>query len=281
MSRAAVLAAVLAVGAAVAIGFVTMRPESPPPPAPEERAPVPAGTPAIRQALFAELQPVTVANCELIRLGEQHDGGYLMCGNLLSAGAAYSYGINGYDKWGCDVSLKLRAPVHQYDCFNLDRPPCAGGNTIFHGQCIGDPASKDDQGRVFDTLASQMTANGDGGRRVIVKMDVEGAEWDTFLKAPAEVFRRIDQMAVEFHGVDQEKYVDAIRRLKTYFHVAHVHFNNYSCQSGLEPFPAWAYEVLFVNRQLAEAGTPQPIALHALDAPNTRQRPDCPLTTRN
>src|SRR6185436_7159902 len=53
------------------------------------------GTPAARAELFKLLQPVAVTNCELERFGEPHDGGYLMCGNLLSAvQAGYSYGIS-------------------------------------------------------------------------------------------------------------------------------------------------------------------------------------------
>ena len=29
---------------------------------------------------------------------------------------------------GCQVSTTLRVPVHQYDCFNLNAPVCAGGD---------------------------------------------------------------------------------------------------------------------------------------------------------
>ncbi len=36
-----------------------------------------------RQALFDMLQPVALTNCVLERFGETHDGGYLMCSNLL------------------------------------------------------------------------------------------------------------------------------------------------------------------------------------------------------
>ena len=39
--------------------------------------------PQQRQALFDLLQPVALSNCRLERFGEAHDGGYLMCGNLL------------------------------------------------------------------------------------------------------------------------------------------------------------------------------------------------------
>src|SRR5216110_866662 len=78
-----------------------------------------------RRELFSEIQPVHVTNCQLKRFGEAHDGGYPLCANLLGAvKAGYSYGISGYDGWGCDVSRQLRVAVHQYDCFDLDVPSC-------------------------------------------------------------------------------------------------------------------------------------------------------------
>src|SRR5918994_4781972 len=95
-----------------------------------------------RQALFEMLQPVALSNCQLERFGEAHDGGYLMCSNLLGdVESGYSYGINGYDKWGCDISEKFKVPVHHYDCFNTTQPACPGGKTIFHAECVGDEAA--------------------------------------------------------------------------------------------------------------------------------------------
>ena len=46
--------------------------------------------------------------------------------------SGYSYGISGYDGWGCEISRTLKVQVHQYDCFNLQEPVCRGGTTIFH-----------------------------------------------------------------------------------------------------------------------------------------------------
>ena len=92
-----------------------------------------------RQALFDMLQPVALTNCVLERFGETHDGGYLMCSNLLQGvQAGYLYGIAGYDKWGCDISTKLDLTVHQYDCFNTSQPACSDGTTVFHEECVGD-----------------------------------------------------------------------------------------------------------------------------------------------
>jgi hypothetical protein len=67
----------------------------------------------VRELLFAELQPVQLKNCVVRRYGEPHDGGYLLCGNLLKGvQSGYSYGISGYDGWGCEISRTLRVPVH-------------------------------------------------------------------------------------------------------------------------------------------------------------------------
>jgi hypothetical protein len=238
-----------------------------------------------RQALYDMLQPVALTNCRLERFGEANDGGYLMCANLLEAvQSGYSYGISGYDKWGCDMSSRLGIPLHEYDCFDTTQPVCPTGRTVFHAECVSD-RPRTELGRFFDSIPNQITRNGDGAKRIVLKIDVEGAEWDAFAATPDEVLQQIDQLAVEFHWVhddkhqwvhNEEKYVRVISRLKEFFHVAHVHQNNYSCVSGLEPFPAWAYEVLFVSKRLglADAGsTPQ--GLSSLDAPNNPKIADC------
>jgi hypothetical protein len=230
----------------------------------------------IPQELFDAVRPVALVKCKLERFGEVNDGGYALCANLLAgAKAGYSYGINGYDGWGCAVSKRLKVPLHQYDCFNTKVPVCKGGRTIFHAECVG-PALKTDEGRLFDSIEGQLTKNGDTASHVVMKIDIEGAEWDSLEATPDDVLDRIDQLAIELHGIKEEKFLTVVRRLKRFFHVAHLHINNFSCKEGLEPFPGWAYEVLFVNRKLDDedpsrtAGGPLPI-----DARNNTAVPDC------
>ena len=230
----------------------------------------------VRMELFAEVHPVKISNCELRRFGEPHDGGYPLCANLLGAvKAGYSYGISGYDGWGCDVSRRLHVTVHQYDCFDLREPSCPGGSTVFHGECVGTTKSVED-GRPFDTLSNQFARNGHDAAPLVMKIDVEGAEWDSFLLAPDGVFTHIDQLDVEFHHVDDPKYVATMQRLKQFFYIAHVHFNNFSCDPALEPFPSWAFEVLLVNKRLAVTdGSPAAASPAGLDAPNNPSGRDC------
>jgi hypothetical protein len=182
-----------------------------------------------------------------------------MCGNLLDeVQSGYSYGIGGYDQWGCDIATTLDMTVHQYDCFNTTQPWCFFGDTEFHAECVGDSTATED-GRVFDTVQNQLTRNGDASKRIVLKIDVEGAEWDTFLSISDDILSRIDQMAVEFHWIEDEqfrwvqdpRYLKVVQRLKQFFEVAHLHFNNASCIGDLAPFPTSAYEALFVSKRLA------------------------------
>jgi hypothetical protein len=271
--RGVLSGAVLALVAGIVIFVVTRGPEGSGPQDRSRRT----REERFRETLFTVLRPVALSNCTLERFGEPHDGGYLMCANLLDGvQAGYSYGISGYDQWGCDISRKLDVRVHQYDCFDTRQPACPGGDMIFHAECVGAAASTDEDGRPFDTIANQIVENGDSGKRLAAKVDVEGAEWDSFLFAPDSVFEQIDQLAVEFHGVDEERFVAVAQRLLKFFHVAHVHFNNYSCNPGLKPFPASAYEVLFVSKKLGEPDPSARVALpHPDDAPNNPDLPDC------
>jgi hypothetical protein len=237
----------------------------------------------ILQALMAELRPVTLKNCTLERFGGPNDGGYLMCGNLLGdIEVAYSYGIGSTDDWGCDVSSKYRVNVHEYDCFDTHQPMCSGGRFLFHAECIG-PRRETIESRPFDTLTNQLSKNGDSRKRLLVKMDVEGAEWNSLLATSDAVLERIDQLPMELHmrvtppGTEDRSFVELVRKLKRTFHLAHLHYNNSACVGGVEPFPAWAFQVLFVNKRIGvlDPAAPAPQLPHPLDARDNPTRPDC------
>src|SRR5882724_7020311 len=159
----------------------------------------------LREAILAELQPVALKNCTLKRFGSANDGGYLMCENLIEPlDAAYSYGVGRNDDWGCELSRRYHVTVHQYDCFDPARPTCNGGRFVFHNECVGDRTGYRES-RLFDTLENQIRRNGDTGRRLIIKMDIEGGEWDSLLAAPDELLASIPQIAMEMHGFDNPK----------------------------------------------------------------------------
>jgi hypothetical protein len=233
---------------------------------------------AVRESLHAELQTVTLSNCTLKRYGGPNDGGYLMCENLLQGmESAYSYGINTEDNWGCTVSRQFNVPIHQYDCFTEHRPTCDGGRFVFHDECVGATAETID-GQPFDSIRSQISRNGDAGKRILLKIDVEGAEWDAFEATPDDVFERIDQLPMEFHGTNEARFLEVVRRMKRTFHLVNLHVNNYSCSPAAAPLPGSVYQVLWVNKRLGvvDPSGPSPALPSPSNAPDNPAAPECP-----
>lgn len=233
----------------------------------------------LREAILAELQPVALKNCTFARFGSANDGGYVMCENLIGTiDAAYSYGIGPNADWDCDVSRRYHVPIHQYDCFDPARPTCDGGTFDFHNECIaGQPGTND--GRVFDTLENQINRNDDPGRRFIIKMDIEGAEWDALLATPDDLLASIPQITMELHGYDDPKILEVLRKLKRNFYVVNLHFNNWSCTSKAAPLKSWAYQMTFVNRKIGvvDPTAPIPAPTSRLNAPDSPTWPDCQI----
>jgi hypothetical protein len=237
----------------------------------------------------------------LKRFGSANDGGYLMCENLIEPiDTAYSYGVGINDDWGCDVSQRYHVSVQQYDCFDSARPTCSGGRFVFHNECVGNRTGYRGS-RFFDTLENQIRKNSDTSRparrslparsslgrdggeggRLVIKMDIEGAEWDSLLAAPDELLASIPQIAMEMHGFDDPKIVEALRKLKRNFYLVNLHFNNWSCTPEAAPLPAWAYQVLWVNKRIGivDPAAPIPAPMSPLNAPDSPTWPDCQLPT--
>jgi len=233
----------------------------------------------LRKAILAELQPVALKNCTFKRFGSANDGGYVMCENLIEPlDAAYSYGVGPNDDWGCEVSRRYHVPVHQYDCFDPARPSCNGGTFVFHDECVGDRTGYK-KSRFFDTLENQIRKNGDIGHHLIIKMDIEGAEWDTFFATPEELLASIPQITMEMHGYNDPKILEVIRKFKRNFYLVNLHFNNWSCTSRAAPLLAWAYQTHWVNKRIGvlDPAVPIPAPTSPLNAPDSPTWPDCQL----
>ncbi len=263
--RIALVIVAFGAAAAVAIGDIAHR----------------AAARRLREAILAELQPVVLKNCTLKRFGSANDGGYLMCENLIEPlDAAYSYGVGSNDDWGCELSRRYHVPVHQYDCFDPARPICDDGTFVFHNECVGNRSGYTGS-HVFDTMENQIRKNGDTGRRLIIKMDIEGGEWDSLLAAPDELLASIPQITMEMHGFDDPKIVEVLRKLKRNFYLVNLHFNNWSCTPKAAPLPAWAYQTHWVNKRIGvlDIAAPFPAPMSSLNAPDSPTWPDCQLRT--
>jgi hypothetical protein len=177
------------------------------------------------------------------RYGSAHAGGYVMCAELMQgAKAAYSFGIQGNDDWGVSVSQALGgAPVHEFDCYRAEHPVCPRGVACelhFRQECLGLPFANNESHtfRSFHEHISRHSALVPDeeipvGGDLVMKVDVEGKEWNAFLDARLQDLRRMRQIVVEFHAVSRvefhEFFVKTLRRiLKAGFVVVHIHGSN-------------------------------------------------------
>jgi len=215
------------------------------------------------------------------RWGEPNDGGYVMCADNLDKGlvGAYSYGINGFDGWGMAVASRFHIPLNEYDCTNPNHPKvCTGCEALvhFHGECIlnnnGQPPKPS-----FKTLTQQLKESGNGNaaeRSLLLKIDVEAAEWKVFAEEPVENMKKFREIVVEYHWLGQEYnhglYAQAVKKIEQAgFAVTHLHGNNYG--GGLEYFGEYSIpnviEVTYIQKPVS--GCTANVPYHVpLDMPN-------------
>ena len=76
------------------------------------------------------------------------------------------------------------------------------------------------------------------------------------------------------------KIVEALRKLKRNFYLVNLHFNNWSCTPKAAPLPAWAYQVLWVNKRIGvrDPAAPFPAPMSPLNAPDSPTWADCQLS---
>jgi hypothetical protein len=214
-------------------------------------------------ALLRSFRPCTACNKHR-RYGEPNDGGYIMCEDDLTPGqiqGAYSYGINGFDGWGNDVSKALKIPVFEYDCTNRKLPlACPSCDLRFRPECILNHKSNyvnHPERATYGTLSQQMQKNGHhevSEGALLMKIDIEGAEWQIFAEEPAENLKKFREIVVEFHNLDQtdkhDLYLSAVKNiLDAGFVVYHIHGNNNAGEArfGTKSVPS-VLEVTYLRR---------------------------------
>lgn len=214
------------------------------------------------------LRVEAVKSHDLVRIGGQADGGYVLLDNLGTIQTAFSFGVG--DEVSFDLDLAQRGiTVHQFD-HTINAAPVDHEKIHFHRVQIA-PISGDGA----DSLSSALRFS-EGEAPVIVKMDIEGDEWsvlEQFTDADAD---RIAQFVCEFHNFDQiaqsenaDRALKVLSRLREKFGVVHLHANNYGkvLVVGTVTFPE-ILEVSFANRTLYEF-VPADVELPtALDRPN-------------
>lgn len=141
------------------------------------------------------LEPFDVQGLGKVRLGRPHDGGYVMLDDFGPVRAAYSVGINDDVSW--DTAMAgFGIDIFQYD-HTIDALP--EPNPRFHWQKVGlAPAPAD----AMKTLPDLIRENGhENDHDLVLKLDIEGAEWDVLPALPPGCLDQFRQIVIEVHGL--------------------------------------------------------------------------------
>ena len=228
------------------------------------------------RAILAPLAPAAAREVAKIRVGRAFDGGYIMLDDFAGIGAALSLGIADDVSW--DASIADRGiPVLQFDPA-VPAPPSPHDNFRFERLSV---AAEDGDGAVrLETILQTRVDAGD--RPLLLKIDVEGAEWEIIQAADSAILPRFKQIVCEFHDLDRlaedqfgERAKAVFEKLARTHFVFHVHGNN--CGSftnvGNVVVPQ-TIEVSFARREDYDPVQSDDEFPTALDYPNQPGRAD-------
>jgi hypothetical protein len=223
------------------------------------------------------LQPHDAAGFGKRRLGAPADGGYVMLDDLAAGRHALSLGIGTDVSWDSDMAA-LGYRVFQYD-HSVPGSPQPNEHFLFHRRrVVGRKEDRDDI-TLTEILAQPDLAS---DRNLIVKIDIDDAEWDLLARTDSALLGRIRQLVIEFS--EMRRFVDdawratmlaAMNNLTATHACVHIHGNNWGSYTviGGIPFPNY-FETAFVRRAdytLVPSSASFPTEL---DRPNNPKRPD-------
>lgn len=165
---------------------------------------------------------------ELIRVGGNGDGGYLLPNDLVGIKACYSPGVSNI----CDFEKDLadRGIMSFMADYSVDAPPEKNKKFQFIKKFLG---SIDNN--TYIRLKSWMDQTCNDKNDLILQMDIEGAEYRVLIDTPLEYLSRYRIIVIEFHNL--HKMVDTLgyelidltlEKLNKLFTVVHIHPNNCS-----------------------------------------------------
>lgn len=216
------------------------------------------------------LEPKRAVGLGKIRMGSANDGGYIQIDDHTNISAAISIGISNDDAWDLAVA-RMGIPVHQFD-HTITRSPST--HPLLHFNCKkAAPIASVDAVTIPDLVAAYSKLDVPD---LILKMDIEGAEWDILDNSDSNSLSRCSQIICEFHGLARlyeapfhARAMRIFQKLARDFAVVHIHANNHGdlCNLANIAVPS-TLELSFANRKRYSFAATDEIFPTSLDAPN-------------
>jgi hypothetical protein len=228
--------------------------------------------------LIRKLRPEDCGK-QLIRIGAEGDGGYLIPDDLSGIEYCFSPGVSTKAYFEDHLaSLGVQSFLADY---SVDAPPVSRPEFTFDRKFVG--ASDQDH---FFTLATWKDKYLTGySNDLLLQMDIEGFEYEVILSTPPELLDQFRIIVIEMHSLDKlfDRFAFGIisacfDKLLQYFHVVHVHPNNCcgSVTKGHVEIPR-VVEFTFLNKRRVDQVEPARMLPHKLDRDNVVELAALPL----
>lgn len=167
------------------------------------------------------------------RVGGNNDGGYVMVRGLtykVPEKIAYSFGIG--DDPGWDLEMAKRGwQVYMYD-HTIDPQSLKFNDSHCHFFPIG--VCGEIRMENCKTIGELLQDNGhENQRNMILKMDIEGCEWEVLRDLNEDVLSQFSQIVLEMHELTDLKIAPSVEtvleKLSHTHEPVHIHANNCSC----------------------------------------------------
>lgn len=222
------------------------------------------------------LEPKAVADFQKVRVGSAGDGGYVQIDDLHGVSHALSFGISDNDDWDLELA-KAGIPVEQFD-HTIEKAPSSHALLHFHRKMISVEATP--QSATLPDLVAQHSKSDNPD--VILKIDIEGCEWDVFDRASDEVLSKLSQIVCEFHDLSdlrnplfRARAARVFGKLARHFAPVHVHGNNVAGLHNVANIPVPdVLEVTFANRRRYRLVDSSEVFPTSLDASSNPDVPD-------
>ena len=163
---------------------------------------------------------------DLIRLGDDNDGGYLVPNDLNGIVKNYSAGVGNLSKFEKDLKEKFLIDSHMLDFNDIDKSILPIGSKFLKKK-IGVGINKDEL-NINNWLKDEKG-------EIILKMDIEGDEYLTLASLSEENLKKIRILVLEIHDLRHlrnyfffKTFEKIITKLHDAFYVCHLHANNAS-----------------------------------------------------
>lgn len=218
-------------------------------------------------------------SCDLIRVGGDEDGGYLLPNNLNEAKYCFSLGVGGSINFEKELSQFYGIKSFLADGSD-DIITFSEKNLTFTKKYIGSRTC-DDNVTLRDYIFSSI---GNCSDNKILQMDIEGSEYEVLSYESTETLSSFTTLIIEFHELQKLFQTEFLRSVQAIFEkiylnfsICHVHPNNCCGIAEIDQIKVpRVIEVTFIRKDIIPRfKNNQNINLpHKLDVKNMKHLPD-------